>query len=302
MLSPTPEQLKLLKGFERAAFGIADAVNRRPSLKRVAQSFLKVLAQSWIHQCTKNLLRLQGLEHLAALTPDRGVFVVCNHRSFFDLYLMSTVLFRKTSWVRKLFFPVRSTFFYEGPLGVVVNGVMAAWSMYPPVLRDRARKAFNEYTVGCTADLLQEAGTVVGYHPEGTRKRVGDPYELLPAALGTGEIIHRARPIVLPVFTLGMTNDIRRQIAGNFTRKGDPITLRFGAPLELGHLTAQPASPEVYRQLADAVREALMALGREDRAWRIAQGLPDLHVPALVPPAVGPPRELETETVRRPSL
>jgi 1-acyl-sn-glycerol-3-phosphate acyltransferase len=296
MLSPTPEQRKLLRGFERVAFEIADAVNRRSVLKRAAQTFLELVAKSWIHWCTRNLLHLEGEAHLQALTPDRGVFVVCNHRSFFDLYLMSSILFRKTRWVRKLFFPVRSTFFYEGPLGVVVNGAMAAWSMYPPVLRDRDRKAFNTFTVACTVDLLQEAGTVVGYHPEGTRKRVGDPYELLPAATGTGEIIHRARPIVLPVFTLGMTNDLPRQIAGNFTGKGDPITMRFGPPLDLSRFDDRTPGPELYREIADAVREAIMALGREDRAWRQAHGLPDLHAPERVPAV--PERSIEN----RPSL
>jgi hypothetical protein len=93
-----------------------------------------------------------------------------------------------------------------------------------------------------------------------------------------------------------MTNDLPRQIAGNFTGKGDPITMRFGPPLDLSRFDDRTPGPELYREIADAVREAIMALGREDRAWRQAHGLPDLHAPERVPAV--PERSIEN----RPSL
>jgi 1-acyl-sn-glycerol-3-phosphate acyltransferase len=276
MLRPTADQLALLQGFERTAFRIADTVNRRPALKRAAHAFLASVGRTWVHYCTRNLLHVYGLEHLTSLAPDRGVMLVANHRSFFDLYVVSSVLLRKTSWVEGMYFPVRSDYFYERPDGVLVNAVMSAMAMYPPVLRDPARRAFNEYTVDFLAEALQKPGTVVGFHPEGTRNKGEDPYTLLPAHVGAGQIIYRARPIVLPVFVLGLSNDLLGQMRGNFARTGDPITMVFGKPLDLEGYFAEPAKLRTYKRIADRVHADLTQLGEQERAIRVREGFPVL--------------------------
>ncbi len=276
MLRPTPEQLSVLGGFERVAFEVADTVNRRPALKRVAHSFLRTVGREWVHACTRRLQKVYGMEHVAGLAPDRGVLLVSNHRSFFDLYVVSSVLLRNTDWIARMYFPVRSKYFYERPDGVVVNALMSAMAMYPPVMRDGPKRSFNRYAVDVVAELLGQRGTLVGYHPEGKRGSGADPYELLPAGIGTGEIIWHARPIVLPVFTLGLGNDLPRQVRGNFDGTGAPITVAFGAPLDVARFYAEPPGPKTFRRIAEQVGASLRDLGETERRHRHRDGLPRL--------------------------
>lgn len=280
---PTPEQLSSLTRFERFAFEIADGVNRHPALKRAAHAFLKTIGAGWVHVCTKNILHVEGLEHLRTLDPNRGVIVVANHRSFFDLYVMASVLLRNTDWVDGMYFPVRGEYFYERVDGILVNMVMSMWAMYPPVMRRPEARSFNEYTVDVMTEILQRRGAVVGMHPEGTRNKTDDPYTLLPAQPGIGQMIHKSKPIVLPVFILGLGNDLPKQVKGNFDGTGDPITLTIGAPLDLSKELAEPARLRTYMKIANRTRDALMGLGAREREYRLRNGLPDLGPPPQRP-------------------
>lgn len=273
MRRPTDEELGLLSVTERVCFEIADVVNRRPLAKRAAHAFLASVGQTWVHYSTRHLVHHLGLDRLRGLDPDRGVFLVSNHRSFFDFYVISSVMLRACPWIKGIYFPVRSNFFYEGPLGVFVNMVMSAWAMYPPVMRQSSKRAFNQYTLDAVDSLLREPGNLIGYHPEGRRGTGPDPYELLPASVGTGSIIHRARPVVVPVFTLGLINNFPRQISSNFTGDGEHVTMVFGEPLDLERFYAMPAEAETYRAIADHVRGAISALSADERALRRAKGL-----------------------------
>ena len=96
MRRPTPEQLAPLSRFERIAFEVADAMNRPPAVKAAAHSFLRVVGEAWVTASTDKLLHLRGVEHVRDLKPDRGVFLVANHRSFFDFYVISAVVLRNT--------------------------------------------------------------------------------------------------------------------------------------------------------------------------------------------------------------
>ena len=274
MRRPTEQELKLLSLTERVCFEIADTVNRRAAFKRVAHLFQNTFGQTWVHYVTRHLVHSQGLERLEALRPDRGVFLVCNHRSFFDFYCISSVMLRACSWARGIFFPVRSNFFYEGPAGVAVNMVMSAWAMYPPVMRAPAKRGFNAFALDAIDAILQVPGNVVGYHPEGRRSTGPDPYDLLTASIGTGSIVYRARPVVIPVFTLGLINNFAKQVVGNFSGRGEPVTMVFGEPLDLERFYAMPPENETYKAIAEHIREAIIALSVEERALRRAKGLP----------------------------
>lgn len=280
MLRPTPEQLALLSPAERRWFRFADAINRDPRLKRPANTFLRIVAKNWVSRAIGNLVHLYGLEHLRALDPDRGVFVISNHRSFFDFYAISSVLLREVPSIERMYFPVRANFFYDSILGSAVNGLMSAWAMYPPVMREGPKRAFNDFSVGFVEDALASRGTFVGFHPEGTRGRGPDPYELLPANIGAGTIVHRARPIVLPVFTLGLINDFPAQVRGNFDGTGAPITMVFGPPMEIQPLLDLPPRLRTYKALSVAMRDELVRLSVLERSYRLRDGLPDLAPPA----------------------
>ena len=95
--------------------------------------------QTWVRVGSQHLQRISGLEHVRDLAPDRGVFLVANHRSFFDFYVISAVVLRNSDWVKRMYFPVRSTFFYEGVAGMAVNAVMSAMAMYPPPGSEKSR-------------------------------------------------------------------------------------------------------------------------------------------------------------------
>ncbi|MFN2530541.1 MAG: 1-acyl-sn-glycerol-3-phosphate acyltransferase [Pyrinomonadaceae bacterium] len=49
-------------------------------------------------------MNVYGLQHVEAVSHERPILMVANHRSFFDMYAVSTVLFRSTKWRKQLFF------------------------------------------------------------------------------------------------------------------------------------------------------------------------------------------------------
>jgi hypothetical protein len=63
-------------------------------------------------------------------------------------------------------------------------------------------------------------------------------------------------------------NDIAKQIAGNFTGKGNAVNVVFGAPVDFGSLLDAPGSPRTYKRLSERALEAIGALGQEERAIR----------------------------------
>jgi 1-acyl-sn-glycerol-3-phosphate acyltransferase len=222
---------------------------------------------SWIHFCTRHLVAVHHAERLPSLDPLRSFVCVANHRSFFDLYVVTAFLVRH-GLGHRILFPVRANFFYERPLGFAVNGVMSFFAMYPPIFRERRRLALNAASIDELVWLLRRGGIFAGLHPEGTRKLDDDPYTFLPAQTGVGRVIHGARVDVLPVFINGLQNDLRRQVASNFDRTGTPINVVFGSPLELGDLLDTKGSPRVYRAITERVMDAIGALGQEEKSLR----------------------------------
>ena len=231
---------------------------------RIAQRYI---GSNWIEQATKNIRHVHGLERLPKFDPNKSYLVVSNHRSFFDLYVVTGYLVNR-DMPHRLVFPVRSKFFYDKPLGLVVNGVMSFFAMYPPIFRERNRAALNLASLDETARLLKRGGTFVGLHPEGTRNQSDDPYTLLPAQGGVGRVIQAAGVDVLPVFINGLGNDLPKQIAGNFTRKGTPIIVNFGAPIDFQGMLEQPPSPRLHRRISEHALEQIRLLGEEERAIR----------------------------------
>ena len=284
MKRPSREQLALLGATERICFEIADTVHRTQRIQSVVQPFQRVVGRGWVSATTGRLRRVHGVEHVRDLDPDRGVLFVSNHRSFFDFYAVMAVIYENAPWVERIFFPVRSTFFYDGPLGVFVNALMSGWAMFPPVVRSERRRAWNRYTTDFLVDALGRRGNIVGFHPEGARSKGPDPYTLMPVQPGIGAILRRARPIVIPVFTLGLLNDFLGQISGNYDGTGAPITMVFGPAMDLSRFDALPDEAETWRQIAEQVRDELTALGQVERAFRDREGLPRLAPdPAEVP-------------------
>lgn len=269
---PTPEELAVLSPMERFAFRVVHRMNQG-RWKRFWTWCQRTIGAGWIHLATYNLMRVYGLEHVEAISHARPLLLVANHRSFFDMYAVSTVLFRRTRWPKKLFFPVRGRFFYESPLGLLVNMLMGWWSMYPPIFLANEKRLFDKYSMRRLAQLCQSGeGNVIGFHPEGTRNRNNDPYSYLRPQPGIGKLIKDAAPQVIPVFIAGLGNDLLRQVTGNW-RGGEPIRIHFGAPLDVSSYLAKRDHLRTYKEIADFVMSKIAELGEEDRAMYALEGL-----------------------------
>ena len=239
---------------------------------------------TWVEVCTRQLRHVRGLERLPELRALDRFILVANHRSYFDLFVCSMLLF-KHGLRRRVMFPVRSGFFYDNLLGWIVNGAMSWFSMYPPIFRERKKLVLNHTAMSEMAWFLNNRKLGAGIHPEGTRNKGDDAYALLPAQSGVGRLIHRAHVPVIPVFINGLGNRLPQQILGNFTGSGAPITVVFGAPIDFGELLEAPGSARTYRRIADRTMEVIAALGEEERAFRAEV----TGTPALPPASSSPP-------------
>ena len=268
-LEPTTEELAVLSSFERLSFRLVRRMNVG-KWKRFWTWCQKTLGAGWIHLSTYNIMNVYGLENVEAASHDRPLLLVANHRSFFDMYTVSTVLFRNTKWRKQLFFPVRGRFFYQSPVGLLVNLVMGWWSMYPPFFAtgDRPvpeKRTFDKYSFRVLTELARVGpGNVIGFHPEGTRNKSEDPYSFLPAQPGVGKLILASRPQVIPVFIAGLCNDLPRQIARNWNRE-DVIRIYFGEMLDLSPYLEKADRLRTHKEIADAVVAKIAELGEKDR-------------------------------------
>lgn len=257
-----------LSAIERAQIGLVRRTFERGTLDRLIRWCQRVIGSSWIHHCTKHLRQIHGLERLPPLELGKSYVLVSNHRSFFDLYVVTGDLVRR-GLRHRILFPVRAKFFYDNPLGLLVNGIMSFFAMYPPIFRERRRAALNLKSLEELAWLLRRGGVFAGLHPEGTRKRDGDPYTFLPAQSGIGRIIHDARVTVLPVFINGLIpDDLLRQVESNFDGTGRRIHVIFGAPVDFGSLLEERGSPRVYQAIAERTLQVIGELAEEERRIR----------------------------------
>ena len=235
---------------------------------RAIRFFQHWVGSTWIHHFTKNLRYVFGLERLPRLDRHQSYLLVSNHRSFFDLYVVIGHLVR-LRMRHRIVFPVRAEFFYTGPLGLFVNGVMSFFAMYPPIFRERKKLALNRVSLDELAWLLRRGGYFCGIHPEGTRKKDDDPYTFLPAQRGVGRVIHAAGVPVIPVFINGLLpNDLPRQVASNFDGTGRKIVVVFGAPIDFSDLLAEPSTSKVHQAIANRTLEVIGRLGAEERLHR----------------------------------
>jgi 1-acyl-sn-glycerol-3-phosphate acyltransferase len=269
-LQPTSEELNVLSPFERFAFRLVRRMNKG-AWKRFWTFCQRTLGARWIHLSTYNIMNVYGLEHLEAAARERPILLVANHRSFFDMYAVSTVLFRNTRWRKKLFFPVRGRFFYQSPLGLIVNLVMGWFSMYPAFFATGdhpipEKRLFDKFSFRLLTDLARTgAGNVIGFHPEGTRNKSDDPYSFLRAQPGVGKLIMDAKPQVIPVFIAGLCNSLPKQIARNWNRE-EEIRIYFGAQLNLTEHLNKPDRLRTHKEIADLVMQKIGELAKIDRA------------------------------------
>lgn len=259
-----------LSRVERFVIGFVQRTFEPGLFDSVIRKLQRVIGSTWIHHFTKHLRHVHGLERLPAFDPSQSYIVVANHRSFFDLYVITGDLVRR-GLAHRIVFPVRSSFFYTSLTGLFVNGVMSFFAMYPPIFRERKQLTLNPLSLSELGFILRRGGAFAGLHPEGTRKKDDDPYTFLPAQRGVGKVIHEARVTVIPVFVNGLINDLPKQIRSNFDGSGRDIHVVFGAPLDFSDLYAERGGPKLHQAIADRALAAIALLGAEEREHRAAK-------------------------------
>ena len=260
-----------LSATERVLVGLCENINEKPLPKRLQRAFHNSFGRHFIRLVSSNLLEVRGLENIQAVAQDRGVLLCSNPRSFFDMYMVTSVLTNKSlPWFQDIFFPVRSNFFYDDWRGLAVNLAISGGAMYPPIFRDRNKSGLNKVAVNRIVNLLERPGAVVGMHPEGTRGKSDNPYELLPAKPGVGQMALRSKATVLPIWVSGMSNDLAKQVASNFQSKSgnaERVRVSFGRPVDLSNLAeADSSDRSVQQEAADQIMGAIRTLGDEEQA------------------------------------
>ncbi|GAC1340830.1 MAG: hypothetical protein NVSMB23_11580 [Myxococcales bacterium] len=261
--SRPPAPAAALTPMERLAFRAVSWANRGggAALSRFWQKRVLVPA---FRLFVSRRLDVHGLDRLRGIPEDASILLVANHRSFFDLFILGWILTSAPGERRSVSFPVRANFFYENPLGLLICLLLSGGSMFPPFFRAPAKRAFNAHSLGILIEKLRAPGSLVGFHPEGTRNQGPDPYELLRAQPGAGELALKARPIVVPAFINGLSNSVLAELLANV--KGAPrVTAVFGAPVELPAHTGETRLSH-HKRFADTLLEKIRALGAEERA------------------------------------
>jgi 1-acyl-sn-glycerol-3-phosphate acyltransferase len=262
------------------ALKLGRRVNESDLGKRSQELFLRSVSYSWMRAVMKHRTFIEGLDTVAALRPPRGVLLAANHRSYFDLYAITTVVFAgPTPWAQRLTFPVRSNFFYDSIPGIFLNFLVGGGAMYPPIYRDVRRAGENKQAVRGLVDMLQQPGAMVGMHPEGGRSKLPSPYEMLPAQPGSGQLALLAQPTIIPVFINGLTNNLGYEIKTNWIRdirKNDPMICVFGAPLDYADLSQQKPRPALYSVMANRIRDSILLLAERERELRAQAAAGDL--------------------------
>jgi 1-acyl-sn-glycerol-3-phosphate acyltransferase len=266
-LLPTREELSIISSTERIGFKLTHAMNQG-IWKKLMTFGQRHIGSLWIKIATYNLMRIYGIANFELTDPSRPILIVANHRSYFDLYVVSTALFRHTKRTFNLYFPVRAKFFYDSPLGWIVNLGMGWFSMFPPFFREdreAVKREFDKFSMKRLVQICSEhQPNVIGLHPEGKRNFSDNPYDMFPAQTGVGKIVMSSHVQVVPVFVAGLGNNLAKQVLGNW-RDGDKIRVHFGKPVELSHFYDKRDSLRTHKEIADFLMSKIAELGEEDR-------------------------------------
>jgi 1-acyl-sn-glycerol-3-phosphate acyltransferase len=266
---PSREEISVLDPLERAGFSLVRRMNFGV-WKRFWTFCQRHIGSLWIYIATYNLMNVFGVENVENSDASRPLVLVANHRSFFDMYTVSSVIFRRTRRPIKLFFPVRAKFFYDNPVGWFVNLVMGWWSMYPPFFREEGegeKRKFDKFSLRELTRISSQGNAhIIGFHPEGKRNLNTDPYSFLPAQPGIGKVILNAEPQVIPVFIAGLGNDLPKQILGNWTG-GEKVRIWFGEPIDLSQFKGKRDALRTHKEIADFLMTKIAELGEQDRLW-----------------------------------
>lgn len=260
--------MRLLKPVERINFRVTHGLNWSSRTRRVLTKILSTWGTRWVEFLTANIVQDHSFANFEKIDPKRAVLLVANHRSFNDQFVIASRLFKFYGAHHNVYFPIRANFFYDNPIGLLVNFIFASGVMYPPFVRDRKRLRWNQTATDIMVELLKQPENMIGFHPEGTRNLGPDPYELLPAKPGCGELIYRANPNVIPVFLQGFPPGSRALLKSNFGVSPPLVHMVMGEPLDLSEFLDLEPSRKTYLKISQKVMAAIVGLAMQEKTIR----------------------------------
>lgn len=198
-----------------------------------------------------------GLENV----PRTGaVILASNHLSFADSLVIPIVA------PRKVHFLAKSDYFRGGGVkGTLQKAWFEGMGMLP-VDRDDPKAALGSLD---TALEVLGRGEAFGLYPEGTRSRDGRLYR------GRTGVAHLALTAGVPVVPVGITGTEKLQPVGARFPRVVPITVRFGAPIEVaGRYDGVPLG-KARRLVTDEIMTAIQALSGQEEAGIYNDRAPD---------------------------
>ena len=281
-LQPTKSELETLRWWERICYHVADFYHTHLRPMRVLWNGALMRAVVLIIMGRRT--RVFGEQHVKHLGSHDKVLVACNHRTFFDFWVITVCgLWDKGGVSLFSFYPVRSTWFYTSVWGPMMNSIFSSYAMFPPIMntpsdkkKDDTRskeesKKWNDYAMRRIISDLKMPGVVCGIHPEGTRNTDPDPYNLLPTKPGVGRVaLESPDAHVIPVFLIGIENDVWSMFKKNYADNPmqDPVDIVFGERIDFSDLRQKlkDAGPgmqeEVWAEAGERVTAAIQELAK----------------------------------------
>jgi 1-acyl-sn-glycerol-3-phosphate acyltransferase len=217
------------------------------------------IVHSVVAPMTKVIWRpaVSGLENIPASGP---VILASNHLSFADSVVIPVVVPRKVAFLAK------SDYF----TGTGIKGALSrAWFEglgMLPVDRDDSKAALDSLD---TALGVLGRGEAFGIYPEGTRSRDGRLYR------GRTGVAHLALTAGAPVVPVGLSGTDKLQPIDARLPRIVPITVTFGAPIEVaGRYDGVPLG-KARREITDEIMRAIAALTGQEEAGVYNERAPD---------------------------
>ena len=216
-----------------------------------------------VHRVIPPLLRavwrpdVKGLENVP---KTGGVILASNHLSFVDSVVIPSVA------PRTVVFLAKSDYFTgTGVSGALQRAWFEALGMLP-VDRDDTKSALESLDVAL--DVLRR-GEAFGIYPEGTRSRDGRLYR------GRTGVAHLALTAGAPVVPVGLSGTDKLQPIDARLPRIVPITVTFGAPIEVaGRYDGVPLG-KARREITDEIMRAIQALTGQEEAGVYNDRAPD---------------------------
>jgi 1-acyl-sn-glycerol-3-phosphate acyltransferase len=198
-----------------------------------------------------------GLENVPRTGP---VILASNHVSFADSLVIPIIV------PRKVVFLTKSDYFTgTGPKGTMSRLWFEGLGMLP-VDRDDSKAAIASLD---TALQVLGRGEAFGIYPEGTRSRDGRLYR------GRTGVAHLALTAGAPVVPVGLTGTEKLQPVGARFPKIVPVTVTFGAPIQVaGRFDGVPLG-KARRQVTDEIMTAIQAITGQEESGIYNDRAPD---------------------------